>query len=63
MGERKERFLGNSNEMEVHDLEKEKPQCHIDKIKEEHKVWFKTLKAAEDAGYDHCSWCLGDSER
>ncbi len=58
-----ERYLGNSNNKEVHDLDNEKLQCWIDKIKEEHKVWFKTLNAAENAGYDHCGFCLGGSRR
>ena len=49
--------------MEVHDLDNEKPQCRIAEIKAEHKVWFKTLKAATDAGYDPCAWCLSGSTR
>ena len=63
MATRKERYLGNSNTKEVHDLENEQTQCQIGEIKDQHKVWFETLKAAEDAGYDRCHWCLGASRR
>ena len=59
-----ERYLGNSNKKEVHDLDNEKTQCQIDKIiNAGHEVPFKTLAAAENAGFDRCHWCLGGSKR
>lgn len=56
-------YLGNSNKMEVHDLDNEQTNCQIDEIKKDHIVCFSTLRAAKDAGYDNCKWCLGDSKR
>lgn len=59
-----EQYLGNTNTTEVHDLDNEQTQCQIDEITAAgHETPFKTLKAAENAGYDHCHWCLGDSKR
>ncbi len=55
-------YLGNTNSMEVHDLDNEKSQCQIDEIIEAgHAVPFKTLRAALAAGYDRCH--LGGSTR
>ncbi len=53
------RFLGNSASRELHDLENEKPGCHIDKIRFDHCVNFKAVKAATHAGYDYCAYCFG----
>ena len=59
-----ERFLGNRNTIEVHDLENEKSQCQIDEIiAAGHDVPFKTLQAAKNTGYDNGHWCLGSSRR
>ena len=59
-----ERYLGNTHKKEVHDLDNEKTQCQIDEIIEAgHDTPFKTLKAAEDAGYDRGAYCLGNSKR
>ena len=59
-----ERYLGNSNTKEVHDLDNEKTQCQIDEILQAgHEIPFKTLQAALDAGYDRGYWCLGGSKR
>ena len=63
MGQRKARYLGNSKSKEVHDLDNEKAGCRIAEIKEDHKVWFTTLKAATDKGYDPCGHCLEGSKR
>lgn len=58
------RYLGNTNTMEVHDLDNETSQCQIEEIIEAgHAVPFKTLEAAKAADYDNCDWCLGDSKR
>ncbi len=59
-----ERYLGNKNEMEVHDLDNEKSQCQIDKIIDAgNDVPFGTLAAAERQGYDRGAYCLGGSKR
>ena len=55
-----EQFSGNSHSEEVHDLDREDPRCQIDEIlKAGHEVPFRTLAAAEAAGYDHGDGCLG----
>jgi len=62
------KYLGNSDSdnMEVHDLENEKPQCQIDEIiSAENAVVFNpdTLEQAHDEGYDNCAYCIGSSTR
>lgn len=54
------RYLGNSNTMQVHDLDNTKTSCQISEIKEEHKVHYSTLSGAKAAGYDPCAYCIGD---
>lgn len=56
------RFLGNSNTMQVHDLDNEQTTCQIDEIKLEHQVYFTpdTLAEAKRQGYDPCAYCIGD---
>lgn len=54
------RYLGNSNTMQVHDLDNSKPGCQISEIKQEHKVSFDTLSEAKRAEYDPCAYCIGD---
>jgi hypothetical protein len=62
-----ERYLGNTNKTEVHDLDNEKTasyQCQIDEIiKAGNDKPFQTLSAAHGAGYDNCAWCVGGSTR
>lgn len=57
------RWLGNSNKMEVHDLENERVNCQIDEIKPEHREPFRNHVLARAAGYDNCAWCIGESTR
>ena len=62
------KYLGNKDpdNMEVHDLENERPQCQIDKIiNADHAVVFKpdTIKEAHKNGYDNCAYCIGNSKR
>jgi hypothetical protein len=63
------RYLGNSNKMEVHDLDKEDASasgCQIDEIiRARHAVTFNpdTLEEAHARGYDNCDKCLGKSLR
>lgn len=62
-----ERFLGNTNNKEVHDLDRENTAsngCQIDEIiRAGHDRPFDTLAAAHAAGYDNCAKCLGSSTR
>jgi hypothetical protein len=59
-----ERYLGNTNSKEVHDLDNENNNCQIDEIiAAGHDIPFNTLAAAHNAGYDDCYWCLPNSTR
>ena len=59
-----QRYLGNTNKMEVHDLDIERLICQIDKIIDaRHDRPFDTLEAAHNAGFDNCRHCLGNSTR
>ena len=60
------RFLGNTNKKEVHDLRKETTQCQTSEIlRAGHAVVFApdTLEQAKREGYDNCHYCLGGSTR
>ena len=60
-----ERYCGNTNKKEVHDLEDENGlMCQIDDIiKAGHDKPFDSLANAHTKGYDYCYWCIGDSRR
>lgn len=61
------RYVGNVNKMEVHDLDNEKTkpnQCQIDEIiAAGHAVIFEpdSLDQAHREGYDNCHHCIGRS--
>lgn len=63
------RYLGNSEEKQVHDLNNEKRasyQCQIDEIiRAKNAVVFSpdTLSQAKAENYDPCYWCIGQSTR
>lgn len=63
------RFLGNTNTMEVHDLDNEQTgadECQIDEIiRAGHAVRFTpdSLQTANNSGYDNCAHCIGGSRR
>jgi hypothetical protein len=63
------KFLGNSNTMEVHDLDNEDTRpngCQIDEIiRAGHAVVFNldTLQGVRKQGYDKGNYCLGGSRR
>lgn len=63
------RYIGNSNTKEIHDLHRITKVCNFDKIKDEHKVSFESIKEVENAinnlGYNGCWWCLSkyDTDR
>lgn len=56
-------YLGNKNEMEVHDTWNEQKGCKLDEIKEDHKVNLDSLEEAHKKGFDNCHWCIGNSKR
>jgi hypothetical protein len=56
------RFLGNSQNREVHDLQNTKRNCHIDRISPDHRVNFESEEAAVSAGYDRCAYCFGKAK-
>lgn len=59
-----ERYLGNVNTTEVHDLDNEKVLCQIDEIiKAGHEKPFNSLSDAHTQGYDNCAYCIGNSTR
>ena len=62
-----ERYCGNSNTTEVHDLDNEDTNtsgCQIDEIiAAGHDRPFNTLEAAHSAGYNNCAKCLSGSTR
>ena len=62
-----ERYLGNTDKKEVHDLDQEDTAangCQIDEIiGAGHDKPFNTLEAAHAEGYDNCAKCLGGSQR
>ena len=57
-----ERYLGNTNKNQVHDLDNEKTganQCQIDEIiAADNDKPFDSLAAAHRAGYGDCDYCL-----
>ena len=63
------RYCGNTNKMEVHDLDYEDVSpsgCQIDEIiAAGHAKTFTpdTLGQARSEGYDNCSYCIGGSTR
>lgn len=62
-----ERYLGNTDTTEVHDLDNEDTAgngCQIDEIiRAGHDTPFETLAGAHRAGYDNCAKCLTGSTR
>ena len=57
-----QRYLGNSKTRYIHDLSKTTKSCQIDKIKDDHKIFFASMKEVEKArsqfGYSGCKWCF-----
>jgi hypothetical protein len=64
-----ERYLANTSpsKKEVHDLDNEKTganQCQINEIIDaKNDKPYDSQKAANDAGYDNCAHCIGNSRR
>jgi hypothetical protein len=57
-----ERWLGNSENKEVHDLERETPECMIAKIMEaRHEIAFRVYQDAKDQGYKNCPHCVDEN--
>ena len=58
-----ERYLGNKNDKQVHDLEHETPECRIDEIMHaEYEIAFRTIGDAHDQGYTDCPYCKVEDE-
>jgi hypothetical protein len=55
----KTRLLGNSGSRELHDLDNEKPDCHIAAIRPDQRFYFKSTDQAEKLGYGYCAYCFG----
>jgi hypothetical protein len=53
------RYLGNSGERELHDVQNEKPRCQLSAIRPDHRIFFQSTQQAEQAGYDYCAYCFG----
>jgi hypothetical protein len=59
-----ERYLGNKNTTEVHDLDNENTNCQINEIiNSRNDRPFTTHSEAKSAGYDNCAYCIGSSAR
>jgi hypothetical protein len=59
-----ERYLANTNKREVHDLDNEKTACQIDAIiAAGHDRPYNSQQTANNAGYDNCAHCIGNSTR
>lgn len=61
-----ERYMGNTNTKEVHDLRNENANCQIDEIlRAGHAVGFipDTLDEAKRCGFDNGHYCIGGSRR
>jgi hypothetical protein len=65
----RKRYCGNTNKMEVHDLDSEDRRqfaCQIDEIiASGHANSFTpdALEQAHKEGYDNCAYCIGRSTR
>lgn len=59
-----QKYLGNVNTMEVHDLDSERTLCQIDEIiRAGHDRPYNSIDEARRAGFDNCHWCIGGSTR
>jgi hypothetical protein len=60
------RYCGNTNKMEVHDLDNETSQSQIDEIiaaRHARNFTPDTLEQAHSEGFDNCHYCIGGSQR
>lgn len=57
------RFIGNTNTNEVHDLDNETTSCNINLMKDDHVKTFvpDTHAQAKAEGFDNCAHCIGNS--
>lgn len=51
-----ERYLININTGEIHDLQNEHPNCHLNAILKKNKKFVRTLDRIDK--YDYCGWCF-----
>ncbi len=52
-------LLGNTYSTELHDLDRETPNCQIDEIRPDRRFYFTSIEEARSAGYDVCAYCFG----
>jgi hypothetical protein len=59
-----ERFCGNADTKEVHDLDHEEVVCHIEDILHRREmVAFRTIEDAHDQGYHDCPVCIKETSK
>lgn len=58
-GSRETRWLANTRNEEVHDLERRTPRCQVEEIRFDRRFYFPSAEAALEAGYDRCAYCFG----
>lgn len=56
------RYLGNSHSREVHDADKRKTECRLEKIRFDRRIFFGTAEQATELGYDRCAFCFGRAQ-
>ena len=55
-----EKFIGDVDTNEVHDLDNEKSLCQIEQIiNAKHDVPLNSLSSAQKMGFDNCNYCIG----
>ena len=56
-----EKYLGNKDKKEVHDLERETSECRIDEIMHaDFEIAFRNIDDAHDQGYSDCPYCVDE---
>jgi hypothetical protein len=50
-------YLMNTNTKEIHDLNKEQPNCKLNLIQKDNMIFARTLDKIDK--YDYCRWCFG----
>ncbi|GJL65202.1 MAG: hypothetical protein NPIRA05_01730 [Nitrospirales bacterium] len=53
-----QQYLGNIRSRELHDLLNLKPQCQVDEIALDRRIYFSKTVPAISKGYDYCAYCF-----
>jgi len=57
-----ERWLGNRENKEVHDLERETPECKIAEIMDSgNEIAFRVFEDPKEQGYKNCPFCVDEN--